>query len=161
MATQTLTGDRRSFIAAGLATVVAVSSFSPAAVAAAPRAQWDASLATVNRLQRDMDKAFHAAGKAEKAYQAALPPTPGEGAEDKYVRRATELRQIHNLDFLGEAADDASDTFYDALHQMLAMPAPDLAAVIVKMEVSAKHGSSDEARKPVLSDLRRLAGGAA
>lgn len=142
---------------------------------AASPAAWEAALSTYRRLYDAHGAAIDATDAAKAAYHEVRPKGPApvwtdlsEGAEghNERIRQAKiayekadqECRDRFSVDQADEQQARACFASCDAFDALLATPAPDLQAVILKLELSVEEDSEIEGIKAAVADLRRLAG---
>jgi hypothetical protein len=150
------------------------------APAAVSRVAWDAALADVARTKAAFTPIYEALNQAESRYYALQPERPtGEYllslkpdsfedgdldkwkarvkvVQDDYDRQAELARRQSGL-VEAEAAEDLySSRIGDAVNALMLCPAPDLAAVVYKIELAKTEDMDLHNLNPVLVDLRRL-----
>lgn len=69
---------------------------------------------------------------------------------------ATHKADADETESLREAAHQAADAYHEAHRKLLELPAPDISAVITKLEISDTDDYFDLSVQPILADLRRL-----
>jgi hypothetical protein len=140
---------------------------------AATDSRWRAALAELERALADQDMASAIYKEAEAAFQGGRPRRPKasaflkhDTAETYNARLRLEIASHERADAeylehsgfrkIEEAFTRASEVAGTALMTVLATPAPDLAAVVHKIELAREDGLELSDLDPVLADLRRL-----
>jgi len=173
--------DRRSAVK-GLALAAFMATPAPASSPTVDRSAWDAAAAAYDQALVAYDAAEIAHVRARDAYRQARPGKPpnwfvydDHEPQSEFDRKAAELkarmdpwraadaacRKAHRVDELNAALNQASADISDAFDTIMLMPAPDLAAVIHKIEMAMMEGIESVDMDPILADLRRLGGLAA
>jgi hypothetical protein len=142
------------------------------------RYQWDKAMSGFRRLHEEHEAVCVAHGAVEERYFNERPAQPlggefriGDTVDSYYARLRHDREQSERLDAecrerTGFSASEAKqglacDASWEALTELLATPAPDLQAVLLKIELATEHGREIEDLGPVLADLRRFAAGRA
>lgn len=171
---------RRAFMAGTVAIVPAVSLIGPAEAlpigdGPVDRRPWEAALAAFQQSEADFHAAIDACAAANEAFRVWLranpepmgiifvengKPVPPEmrgqiSAErhDRWRQACAEIQAKLAVDDLSDKESEAAGRFLDALDAALTCPAPDIAAVAIKIELATKH---DAALDDVQADLRRF-----
>jgi hypothetical protein len=176
MATSEHTLSRRQALA-GLsligAAIPAVAASAASTVTQPSRAVWDAAVAKHRHLHAEHEAACAALNPAEERYYAERPKMPsgaafliGDTVEDYHARIIATKAEYERLDTecsLRTGHDEAvkvqwlaCDASWKAMTDLIATPAPDVQAVVLKMELAMDHGREIEDLKPILVDLNRL-----
>ena len=163
--------DRRSLL--GAVPAIAAAAAIPAIAFTAPTGEWEAALAHCERAYTALDAACDVSAAASSLYFEARPKLPngtpcfvGDTLEtysarvhaEKAAREVAgrECRRRFGVDEATDAEDRACDAASAALSALLATPAPDLAAVIRKIELISEMGNDHHDHTSVISDLRRM-----
>jgi len=170
--------DRRG-VFKGLAVAALIASPAAASAPAVDRSAWDAAVAAHDAALGAYDAAEDAYGLARGAYDKARPAKPrlefthyDHEPRAEFDRKAAELkamkeawqaadaacRKAHRLDELDAALNQAASAISKAFDDILFTAAPDLAAVVHKIELAVVEGIESVDMDFVLSDLRRLGG---
>lgn len=171
MATPTITTSRRALL--GAIAVAPVLSL-PSVSAAAPPSVWQAAVAKQKLTSEAHSVACRAHSFAQEQYFKVKPVLPygqrfmPDDTAEKFNARWQATKAAHErADFecrarfrvdeteaeSGEALEEADA----ALHELLATPAPDLRAVVTKLELAEHYCLEIYDIAPVLDDLRRFA----
>lgn len=130
---------------------------------------WASALARVESTRVALDKMSPVLEAAETAYYACqkkwLGPArfhPEDSVATFNARMEAGAAEIGRLYQRVETAQDqqaaACAMLDEALDSLIDIPAPDLAAVIQKIEIAGRYGKDINDLAPVLVDLRRMAG---
>ncbi|WP_289145237.1 hypothetical protein [uncultured Sphingobium sp.] len=80
-----------------------------------------------------------------------------EQSNAEFAQANEACRSRHRLDALEQASSDAMIDADEALFALFDEPAPDVPAIIMKIELALEQGCDVKAIAPVLDDLRRMA----
>ncbi|QTH20798.1 hypothetical protein HRJ34_21115 [Rhizorhabdus wittichii] len=149
---------------AALGTLIAAPFVIGAPVAALPSpaaGAFEQALATLERAKAAHYAAIETMDAAEAAFYAACQPRQpmAELADSERAARKqadVEARQRFGVDEALEMEGLAGSAACDALAAVLATPAPDIAAVVLKIELARDGSLGIDDLAPVLADLRRL-----
>lgn len=161
--------SRRALL--GILAAAPVLATTAAATAANP--SWDAAIAHLDRARAAYSVACAAHGDSLRLYDHNRPALADVGhfavgdtieAYNVRVRAATAERLLgeaacrsrYRVDELKQEAFRAEDALQRAVDTVLAMPAPNLAAVARKIKIAGEHGRAAADLVSVLADLRRL-----
>lgn len=139
---------------------------------------WDRALSAFKHCHAMHEAACTSYSAVEGRYFAERPDQPlggefriGDTIETYHARLKADRAEFERLDAecrvkTGQDQSEAKqmlacDASWNALTELLATPAPDLQAVLLKIELATEHGREIEDLGPVLADLRRFAAGRA
>ena len=138
------------------------------------RLEWDEALSTFKHCHAEHEAACTSHSAVEERYFAERPAQSlggefriGDTDETYHARLKADRAEFERLDAkcrvktgqdqseakLGQACDASCNSLTD----LLATPAPDLQAVVRKIELATEHSREIEDLGPVLADLRRFA----
>lgn len=173
--------DRRAAVKA-LAVAAFMATPAAASAPAVDRSAWDAAVSAHERAQSAYVDAEDAYALARDAYGKARPVKPllefthfDHEPRSEFVRKASELtarkeawqaadaacRAEYRVDELDAAMNQASAAMCSAFDEVLFTPAPDLAAVVHKIELAVIEGIESVDMDLIVADIRRLGGLAA
>jgi hypothetical protein len=142
------------------------------------RRAWDKALSAFKHCHAEHEAACTSHSAVEERYFAERPAQPfggefriGDTVETYHARLKADRAEFERLDAecrirTGQEQSEAKqmlacDASWNALTDLLATPAPDLQAVLLKIEQATEHGREIEDLGPVLADLRRFTAGRA
>lgn len=164
----------RAFLAAPIAVASMPAMASVTTAGPGARGEWDAALLRVQRANANYLTAVDAHYAAESTWMDACPPKPHfalkpmESLQEADLRLAAmqkehehakaSLKETFQVERLGDASHEALEVLSAELDHLIELPAPDHAAVIKKLELSAEHDLEYSAYDAIIADLRRFGG---
>ena len=167
-----LAGSRRAVLAGMLLGSVAIAT--PAVAMTSQPLGWAGAVARWRSAKAAHKKASQAFTVAQQNYYMDRPSPlanirylPDDSPETfnarveqsnaEFAQTNKACRDRHRLDALEQASSDAMIDADEALFALLDEPAPNVAAIIVKIELALAQGCEVKDIAPVLDDLRRMA----
>lgn len=165
-------GSRRAVLAGMLLAPLAIAAPIPAL--AGPSSGWTKAVTRWRSAEDAHKKASQAFTVAQHNYFKDRPSPlarmrylPGDSPEifnarveqsnAEFAQANEACRSRHRLDALEQASSDAMIDADEALFALFDEPAPDVPAIIMKIELALEQGCDVKAIAPVLDDLRRMA----
>jgi len=169
--------DRRSFIATAPVATVALAISARAGAAIAPRdAEWRRAVAAFDAATLESNKQIARLSEIEGEYFRRRSPLPRGGLtlfkdgqpfgleeavaksrteQEAWHREDQELRARLGVDAATAANEAASGLFGKRLNDLMECPAPDLSAVVVKLQLAEEYELGNAA---ILADIKRMTG---